>query len=52
MEKVDENRIEMYVEPYANHDVFFTGNVTGFAKEAESAVKIAQKFLLSHGCEC
>lgn len=39
------NKVEVYVEPLANHDILYVGNVTGFAAEAERAVKAARGFL-------
>ena len=40
------NQVEIYVEPYANHAILGIGNVTGFAMEAEEAMKRANKWIL------
>ncbi|MCJ1261268.1 hypothetical protein MMC22_001132 [Lobaria immixta] len=39
------NKVGLHVEPLANHDILFVGNLTGFAAEAEKAVKLAGEFL-------
>ena len=39
------NTVKVHVEPLANHDILFVGNLTGFAAEAEKAVKLAGEFL-------
>lgn len=39
------NKVELYVEPLANHDTLYVGNLTGFVAEAERAVKLAGEFL-------
>ena len=40
------NKVEIYVEPYANHAILGIGNITGFATEAEEAMKRASKWVL------
>lgn len=37
--------VETYVVPEAPHDVMFVGNLLGFEKEAEEAVRVASRFL-------
>ncbi|KAL9003613.1 MAG: hypothetical protein Q9188_003521 [Gyalolechia gomerana] len=39
------NAVEVYVEPYANHDILYLGGSTGFGVEAVKAVKEAREFL-------
>ena len=39
------NDVEVHVELYANHAILGVGNLTGFAVEAQNAVKLAQKWL-------
>ncbi|KAI4148063.1 MAG: hypothetical protein LQ341_001675 [Variospora aurantia] len=39
------NSVVVYVEPYANHDIFYLGGNTGFAEEAVKAAKAASAFL-------
>ena len=39
------NRVQVYVEPLANHDILYVGHLTGFAAEAQRAVKLAGEFL-------
>lgn len=39
------NKVEVYIEPLANHDILYVGNLTGFAAEAKRAVKLAGEFL-------
>jgi acetyl esterase/lipase len=43
--KKEGNKVELYVEPVANHDVVLFGNLTGFEAEAARAVQIAGEFL-------
>lgn len=40
------NKVEIHVEPYANHAILGVGNVTGFATEAEEAIKKAGEWIL------
>lgn len=40
------NKVEIHVEPYANHAILGVGNVTGFATEAEKAIKQAGEWIL------
>ena len=39
------NNVEIHIEPYANHDIFGAGKVTGFTAEAENAGRLAGKWL-------
>lgn len=39
------NEVELHVEPLANHDIVYVGNLTGFEKEAKKAVVGAKRFL-------
>lgn len=39
------NRVEVHVEPLANHDILYVGNLTGFAAESAKVVKLAGEFL-------
>lgn len=39
------NTVEVHVEPLANHDILYVGNLTGFVAEAERSVKLAKEFL-------
>ena len=39
------NKVELHVEPLASHDILLVGHLTGFAAEAEKAVKLAGEFL-------
>ena len=43
--RAEGNKVEAYVEPYANHDVLYVGFLTGFEKEAEKVVKTAGEFI-------
>lgn len=40
------NRVEVHVEPYANHAFLAMGNITGFAFEAENAMSRASEIIL------
>lgn len=40
------NRVEVHVEPYANHAFLAMGNITGFAFEAENAMNRASEIIL------
>lgn len=40
------NRVEVHVEPYANHAILGVGNITGFAVEAEKAMEKAADMIL------
>lgn len=40
------NKVEIHVEPYANHAILGIGNITGFATEAEKAITRARKWIL------
>ncbi|KAI4087201.1 MAG: hypothetical protein LQ344_006947 [Seirophora lacunosa] len=39
------NSVVVYVEPFANHDIFYLGGNTGFGEEAAPAAKAASAFL-------
>ena len=41
------NKVNVHVEPLANHDIILVGNLTGFAAEAETSVKLAREFLIA-----
>ena len=43
--RAEGNKVEVYVEPYANHDVLYLGFLTGFEKEAEKVAKAAGEFI-------
>ncbi|KAL8952685.1 MAG: hypothetical protein Q9222_001422 [Ikaeria aurantiellina] len=43
------NLVEVYVEPYANHDILYLGMNTGFSAEAINAVKVAHTFIEGQG---
>ena len=43
------NAVELYVEPYANHDIFFLGATTCFKAEGVKAAKVAGNFLRARG---
>ncbi|MCJ1387602.1 hypothetical protein MMC18_000445 [Xylographa bjoerkii] len=45
MKHVNENKVELYAEPHACHDILGFGNVTGFEAEAESMAGVARSFL-------
>lgn len=45
MQLKEGNKVELYIEPLANHDILYVGNLTGFAAEAKRAVKLAGEFL-------
>lgn len=45
MQLKEGNKVELYIEPLANHDILYVGNLTGFAEEAKRAVKLAGEFL-------
>ena len=40
------NRVEVHIEPYANHAILGIGNVTGFSREAEAAMRRARAWVL------
>ncbi len=44
--RTEGNEVEIHVEPYANHAILGVGNVTGFATEAEKAIKRAGEWIL------
>ena len=44
--RTEGNRVEVHIEPYANHAILGVGNVTGFSKEAEAAMKRARAWVL------
>lgn len=48
LRNVSGNKVEVYVEPLANHDIFCVGNLTGFATEAARGVKAARRFVLEN----
>lgn len=39
------NAVEVFVEPLANHDILYVGNLTGFAAQAEKGVRAAGEFI-------
>lgn len=43
--RVKGNSVDLHVEPYANHDILYLGNSTGFNTEAIKAATAAGKFL-------
>ena len=45
------NKVEVYVDPLANHDILIVGHMSGFAAEAQTAVKLAGEFLKSNRVE-
>ncbi len=49
--KQKENTVEVFVEPLANHDILYVGNLTGFAAEAEKGVRAAGEFIKKVGRE-
>lgn len=49
--KLKGNKLEVYIEPPANHNILYGGNLAGFAAEAKRAVKVAEKFLYQRGKE-
>ena len=49
MQQVRGNKVEVFTQPLANHDVIFVGNITGFRQEAETAATRAGKFV--KGCQ-
>ena len=49
MKGVEGNVVELHVEPYANHDLFLTGNLTGFEGEMKKCAKLAAHFLNRNG---
>lgn len=51
MQTVEGNDIELWVEPYANHDILLIGWLTGFGKETERCAEKARLFLKQRGFE-
>ena len=49
MKGIEGNVVELHVEPYANHDVFLAGNLTGFEEEMKQCAKLAAQFLERNG---
>lgn len=45
------NAVEVFVEPLANHDILYVGNLTGFAAQAEKGVRAAGEFIKRVGKE-
>ena len=45
MKRIDGNRVELYAEPHACHDILGFGNVMGFETEAERMASVAGTFL-------
>jgi acetyl esterase/lipase len=45
MRNIKDNRVELYQVPHAPHDVFWMGNLLGWAMEASSASRAANDFL-------
>ena len=43
------NKVEIHIEPYANHAFLNVGNLTGFVLEAEHAIKLADEWILENG---
>ena len=43
--KAKRNRVVLYIEPYATHSFLSAGNLTGFEREAENAVKHAAEWI-------
>ncbi|MCJ1419725.1 hypothetical protein MMC32_006081 [Xylographa parallela] len=45
MKRIDGNRVELYAEPHACHDILGFGNVMGFETEAKRMASVAGTFL-------
>ena len=43
------NAVELHVEPYANHDIFYLGGTTGFTVEAIKVARLAGRFIAERG---
>lgn len=48
MREIRGNKVDLYVEPFAPHDILSVGNLIGFATEAAKGVKLAREFLVSN----
>lgn len=49
MKGLEGNKVEVYVEALANHDIMYVGKITGFKAEAEEAAKAAKAFAMDTG---
>ena len=49
METIKENHVALCIEPYANHDILLTGEMTGFQTEAKRCAEKATVFLSEKG---
>lgn len=49
METIKANNVALCIEPYANHDILLTGEMTGFATEAKRCAEKATVFLSENG---
>lgn len=45
MRGITGNKVDLYIEPFAPHDILSVGNLIGFATEATRGVKLAGEFL-------
>lgn len=48
MREIRRNKVDLYVEPFAPHDILSVGNLIGFSAEATRGVKLAGEFLVSN----
>ena len=48
MRAIRGNQVDLYVEPFALHDILLVGNLIGFATEAAKGMKLAGEFLVSN----
>ena len=47
--KAKGNRVKLHIEPFASHSFLSVGNLTGFQREADNAVKIAAEWIRGSG---
>ena len=43
--KAKGNRVKLHIEPFASHSFLSVGNLTGFQREADNAVKLAADWI-------
>ena len=47
--KAKGNRVKLHIEPFASHSFLSVGNLTGFQREADNAVKVAAEWIRESG---
>lgn len=45
MREIKANKLDLYIEPFAPHDILSVGNLIGFSTEATKGVKLAGEYL-------